>query len=102
MVFFFFSYCVSVLETLAADDYMVVYLHGGTPDRNVPKFRWMRRCYPLLDRRCVFSFENEVSLLYSTLLYHRFRIRKSMKKIVMVHCGFWIKTLIRLMRPFIR
>lgn len=53
---FVFSYCLGILESLAADHYMVVYLHGGTADRNVPKFRWMRRCYPMLDRRYLHSF----------------------------------------------
>jgi inorganic pyrophosphatase/exopolyphosphatase len=74
-----FYYCLGVLETQAADHFMVVYLHGGTPNRNVPKFRWMRRCYPMLDRR----------------------IKKNMKQLVIVHAGFWIRAAIKLMRPFI-
>ncbi|XP_059615935.1 protein prune homolog 2 isoform X2 [Phlebotomus argentipes] len=74
-----FLYVVQTLEQLITDDYVMVYLHGGSCRSNVPPFHWLRKCYQLLDRR----------------------LRKRLKTLYMVHPTFWLKSLVLMSRPFI-
>uniref|UniRef100_A0A1A9Z2P7 CRAL-TRIO domain-containing protein n=1 Tax=Glossina pallidipes TaxID=7398 RepID=A0A1A9Z2P7_GLOPL len=74
-----FLYVVKTLEQLVTDDYVLIYLHGGSNRRNMPPFPWLKRCYQLLDRR----------------------LRKSLKNLYLVHPTFWIKSLIWMARPFV-
>ncbi|KAL5292741.1 PRUNE2 family protein [Megaselia abdita] len=74
-----FYYCVKTLEQLITDDYVLVYLHGGSSKRNVPPFPWLKKCYQLLDRR----------------------LRKSLKNMYIVHPTFWLKSIVWMTRPFI-
>ncbi|XP_017020743.1 protein prune homolog 2 [Drosophila kikkawai] len=74
-----FLYVVKTLEQLVTDDYVLIYLHGGSNRRNVPPFPWLKRCYQLLDRR----------------------LRKSLKHMYLVHPTFWIKSLVWMARPFV-
>lgn len=71
---------VKTLEQLITDDYVLVYLHGGASRTNAPTFHWLRSCYQLLDRR----------------------LRKSMRTLYVVHPSVWLKSMVVLMRPFIR
>eukprot|EP00918_Siedleckia_nematoides_P070228 GHVU01153197.1.p1 GENE.GHVU01153197.1~~GHVU01153197.1.p1 ORF type:complete len:321 (-),score=44.79 GHVU01153197.1:3039-3878(-) len=74
-----FLYVVSTLELLVVDDYMVVYFHGATPKNKMPSFRWLRRCYDLIDRR----------------------LKKNLKALLIVHPTFWLKTVVWMTRFFI-
>ncbi|XP_055701470.1 uncharacterized protein LOC129800825 [Phlebotomus papatasi] len=74
-----FLYVVQTLDQLVTDDYVIIYLHGGSCRNNVPPFNWLRKCYQLLDRR----------------------LRKSLKTLYMVHPTFWLKSLVLMSRPFI-
>lgn len=38
-----FLYVVKTLEQLVTDDYVLIYLHGGSSRRNVPPFPWLKR-----------------------------------------------------------
>lgn len=67
------------LEQLVTEDYVLLYLHGGSCKSNVPSFPWLKRCYQMLDRR----------------------LRKSLKNVYMVHPTFWLKSLLWMSRPFI-
>ncbi|XP_073843568.1 uncharacterized protein [Musca autumnalis] len=74
-----FLYVVKTLEQLVTDDYVLIYLHGGSSRRNMPPFPWLKKCYQLLDRR----------------------LRKSLKNMYLVHPTFWIKSIIWMTRPFV-
>uniref|UniRef100_A0A8D8KQ05 Protein prune homolog 2 n=1 Tax=Culex pipiens TaxID=7175 RepID=A0A8D8KQ05_CULPI len=74
-----FLYVVKTLEQLVTEDYVLVYLHGGSSRNNVPPFPWLKKCYQLLDRR----------------------LRKSLKNLYMVHPTFWLKSVVWMARPFI-
>lgn len=74
-----FLYVVKTLEQLVTEDYVLVYLHGGSSRGNVPPFPWLKKCYQLLDRR----------------------LRKSLKNLYMVHPTFWLKSVVWMARPFI-
>ncbi|XP_018801497.1 PREDICTED: protein prune homolog 2 [Bactrocera latifrons] len=74
-----FLYVVKTLEQLVTEDYVLIYLHGGTSRRNVPPFPWLKKCYQLLDRR----------------------LRKSLKNMYLVHPTFWIKSIVWMTRPFV-
>ncbi|XP_067646790.1 protein prune homolog 2 isoform X2 [Eurosta solidaginis] len=74
-----FLYVIKTLEQLVTEDYVLIYLHGGTSRRNVPPFPWLKRCYQLLDRR----------------------LRKSLKNMYLVHPTFWIKSIVWMTRPFV-
>ena len=74
-----FLYVVSTLEILVAQDYVIICLNGGCPKRNVPGIQFMRKCYEMIDRR----------------------LRKSMKKLLIVHPTFYLKTVITICRPFL-
>lgn len=75
-----FLYVVKTLEQLVTEDYVLIYLHGGSTRSNVPPFPWLKKCYQLLDRR----------------------LRKSLKNLFMVHPTFWLKSIVWMARPFIR
>lgn len=75
-----FLYVVKTLEQLVTEDYVLIYLHGGSTRSNVPPFPWLKKCYQLLDRR----------------------LRKSLKNLFMVHPTFWLKSIVWMSRPFIR
>lgn len=75
-----FLYVVKTLEQLVTEDYVLIYLHGGSTRSNVPPFPWLKKCYQLLDRR----------------------LRKSLKNMFMVHPTFWLKSIVWMARPFIR
>lgn len=74
-----FLYVVKTLEQLVTEDYVLVYLHGGSNRRNVPPFPWLKKCYQLLDRR----------------------LRKSLKNMYLVHPTFWLKSIVWMTRPFV-
>ncbi|KAG4073993.1 hypothetical protein HA402_014198 [Bradysia odoriphaga] len=74
-----FLYVVKTLEQLVTEDYVLVYLHGGSSRGNVPPFPWLKKCYQLLDRR----------------------LRKSLRNLFMVHPTFWLKSVVWMARPFI-
>ena len=48
-----FSYVISTLELMVAEDYMIVYLNGATPHRRMPGLGWLKKCYQMIDRRSV-------------------------------------------------
>ncbi|XP_055385260.1 putative uncharacterized protein DDB_G0282133 [Condylostylus longicornis] len=74
-----FLYVIKTLEQLVTEDYVLVYLHGGSSRRNVPPFPWLKKCYQLLDRR----------------------LRKSLKNLYLVHPTFWLKSVVWMTRPFV-
>lgn len=74
-----FLYVVKTLDQLVTEDYVLVYLHGGSNRGNVPPFPWLKQCYQLIDRR----------------------LRKSLKHLFLVHPTFWIKSMVWMSRPFI-
>lgn len=75
-----FLYVVKTLEQLVTEDYVLIYLHGGSTRSNVPPFPWLKKCYQLLDRK----------------------LRKRLKNLFMVHPTFWLKSIVWMARPFIR
>lgn len=74
-----FCYIVSTLEQLVTDDYVLVYLHGGTAKNCMPSFVWLKRCYQMIDRR----------------------LRKNLKRLYLVHPTFWLKTIVMMTKPFV-
>ncbi|XP_011404648.2 PREDICTED: protein prune homolog [Amphimedon queenslandica] len=74
-----FFYVLSVVEKLVVDDYVIVYLHSGAPRNSMPGIQWFHRFYRMIDRR----------------------LRKNLKNLFIVHPSFWVKTMLRLLRPFI-
>lgn len=74
-----FLYVLSTLDQLITEDYVLVYLHGGTAKDCMPTFSWLKRCYQMIDRR----------------------LRKNLKKLYLVHPTFWLKTIVMMARPFI-
>ncbi|XP_077996859.1 uncharacterized protein LOC144450158 [Glandiceps talaboti] len=74
-----FLYVISTLDLLVAQDYMMVYFHGGCNKYQAPNLGWLKRCYKMIDRR----------------------LRKNLKGLLLVHPNFWLKTVVRFSRPFI-
>ncbi|XP_061180550.1 uncharacterized protein LOC133189157 isoform X2 [Saccostrea echinata] len=74
-----FMYVISTLETLVAEDYMIVYFHGATPRRQMPSFGWLKKCYQMIDRR----------------------LRKNLKSLLLIHPTLWLRTIVMMTRPFI-
>lgn len=72
-------YVIKTLEQFVTEDYILIYLHGGSNRSTVPPLPWLKKCYHLLDRR----------------------IRKSLKNLYMVHPTFWLKSVVWMARPFI-
>lgn len=75
-----FLYVVKTLEQLVTEDYVFVYLHGGSTRTTSPSFAWLKQCYQLLD----------------------YRLRKSLKNLYMVHPTLWLKSIVWMARPFLR
>lgn len=74
-----FFYVLYTLNQLVTDDYVLVYLHGGTAKDCIPKFSWLKRCYQMIDRK----------------------LKKNLKALYLVHPTFWLKTLVIMIKPFI-
>lgn len=74
-----FFYVLYTLNQLVTDDYVLVYLHGGTPKECIPTFSWLKRCYQMIDRK----------------------LKKNLKALYLVHPTFWLKTLVIMIKPFI-
>ncbi|XP_043916797.1 protein prune homolog 2 isoform X2 [Protopterus annectens] len=74
-----FLYVISTLELMVAEDYMIVYLNGATPRRQMPGLGWMKKCYQMIDRR----------------------LRKNLKSFIIVHPSWFIRTILAVTRPFI-
>lgn len=74
-----FLYVVSTLDLLVAQDYVLIYLNGACKKRNLPGLSWLRQCYKMIDRR----------------------LRKSLKKLLIVHPTFYLRTMITIFRPFV-
>uniref|UniRef100_W5MUF5 Protein prune homolog 2 n=2 Tax=Lepisosteus oculatus TaxID=7918 RepID=W5MUF5_LEPOC len=74
-----FLYVISTLELMVAEDYMIVYLNGATPRRKMPGLGWMKKCYQMIDRR----------------------LRKNLKRFIIVHPSWFIRTILAVTRPFI-
>lgn len=74
-----FLYVLSTLEQLITEDYVLVYLAGGTPKSHMPNFHWLKRAYQMIDRK----------------------LRKNLKALHVVHPTFWVRTVVAFSRPFI-
>lgn len=74
-----FAYVISTLDQLVTEDYVLVYLQGGTSKDCVPGFSWLKRCYKMIDRK----------------------LRKNLKFLYLVHPTFWLKTLVLMIKPFV-
>uniref|UniRef100_A0A0N7ZAU9 CRAL-TRIO domain-containing protein n=1 Tax=Scylla olivacea TaxID=85551 RepID=A0A0N7ZAU9_SCYOL len=74
-----FLYVLSTLEQLIADDYILLYLAGGTPKSSMPSFHWLKKAYQMIDRK----------------------LRKNLKTLHVVHPTFWVRALVAFSRPFI-
>lgn len=74
-----FLYVVSSLEMLVAEDYLIIYMNGGTPRNKMPGISWLKKCYQMIDRR----------------------LRKNLKSLVIAHPTWFIRTVLTISRPFI-
>ncbi|KAG7327513.1 hypothetical protein KOW79_009119 [Hemibagrus wyckioides] len=74
-----FLYVVSSLEMLVAEDYMIIYMNGGTPRSKMPGISWLKKCYQMIDRR----------------------LRKNLKSLIIAHPSWFIRTVLAISRPFI-
>ncbi|XP_034038749.1 caytaxin [Thalassophryne amazonica] len=74
-----FLYVISSLELLVAEDYMIVYLNGATPRRQMPGISWLKKCYQMIARK----------------------LRKNLKCMLIVHPTWFIRTILAISRPFI-
>ncbi|XP_068175508.1 caytaxin [Antennarius striatus] len=74
-----FLYVVSSLEMLVAEDYLIIYMNGGTPRSKMPGISWLKKCYQMIDRR----------------------LRKNLKSLVIAHPTWFIRTVLAISRPFI-
>jgi len=85
---------------LVTDDYVLIYLHGGSNRRNVPPFPWLKRW----ERQTINLKEILANCLFSFSCYQLLdrRLRKSLKHMYLVHPTFWIKSLVWMARPFVR
>lgn len=104
-------YVVSSLELLVAEDYMIVYLNGATPRRKMPGIVWLKRCYQMIDRKWERLSssdvrpavrETETWVTCEWMSSHRFRLRKNLKCLIIVHPTWFIRTVLAISKPFIR
>ncbi|XP_051763673.1 caytaxin isoform X2 [Ctenopharyngodon idella] len=74
-----FLYVVSSLEMLVAEDYLIIYMNGGTPRSKMPGISWLKKCYQMIDRR----------------------LRKNLKSLIITHPSWFIRTVLAISKPFI-
>ncbi|KAA8577705.1 hypothetical protein FQN60_000065 [Etheostoma spectabile] len=74
-----FLFVVSSLEMLVAEDYLIIYMNGATPQSKMPGISWLKKCYQMIDRR----------------------LRKNLKSLVIAHPTWFIRTVLAISRPFI-
>ncbi|XP_066503941.1 caytaxin isoform X2 [Hoplias malabaricus] len=58
-----FLYVVSSLEMLVAEDYLIIYMNGGTPRSKMPGISWLKKCYQMIDRSV--KFMNKIRYVHS-------------------------------------
>ncbi len=92
------SYVLSVVDKLVVDDYVLVYMHSGAPRNSMPGLQWFHKFYRMIDRRW---YDKIRDIMFIMCLYC-VRLRKNLKHLYIVHPTFWVKTMLRLARPFIR
>uniref|UniRef100_A0A3Q2QC51 ATCAY kinesin light chain interacting caytaxin n=1 Tax=Fundulus heteroclitus TaxID=8078 RepID=A0A3Q2QC51_FUNHE len=75
------SYPLAVInrKMLVAEDYLIIYMNGGTPRSKMPGISWLKKCYQMIDRR----------------------LRKNLKSLVIAHPTWFIRTVLAISRPFI-
>ncbi|XP_051978147.1 caytaxin-like [Xyrauchen texanus] len=74
-----FLYVVSNLEMLVAEDYLIIFINGGTPRSKMPGISWLKKCYQMIDRR----------------------LRKNLKSLIITHPSWFIRTVVAISKPFI-
>uniref|UniRef100_A0A3Q2SVZ8 ATCAY kinesin light chain interacting caytaxin n=1 Tax=Fundulus heteroclitus TaxID=8078 RepID=A0A3Q2SVZ8_FUNHE len=68
-----------LVSMLVAEDYLIIYMNGGTPRSKMPGISWLKKCYQMIDRR----------------------LRKNLKSLVIAHPTWFIRTVLAISRPFI-
>lgn len=82
------------------DDYVIVYLHSGAPHHSMPAVSLLHKFYRIVDRRCVVgSHCCGIIFIYNSAFC---RLRKQLKNLYIVHPTFWVRSMLRLARPFVR
>lgn len=74
-----FLYIVSTLDLLVAHEYLIVFFSSGCTQENRPPYSWLKKCYRLIDKR----------------------LRKSLKKLIIVHPSWHIRLIINFFKPFL-
>lgn len=80
------------------DNYVIVYLHSGAPQHSMPPVSLLHKFYRIVDRRCVLCSQPCGILPNSALC----RLRKQLQHLYIVHPTFWVRSMLRLARPFVR
>ena len=74
-----FLYLISLLDSLIFDNYVLIYVHSGVQQTQLPSYSWIREFYEFLNGR----------------------MKKSLSSLYVVNPSVWVKTTLKLSKPFI-
>ena len=74
-----FLYLISLLDNLIFDNYVLIYIHSGVQQAQLPSYPWIKQFYEFLNER----------------------MKKSLSALYIVNPSSWIKTTLKLSKPFI-
>jgi Rho GTPase-activating protein 1 len=72
-------FVISQVDSIVRQEYSLVYIHSQFSSANRPAFAWLRRTYRLLNRP----------------------YKKNLKALYLVHPTWWVKTTMKLFKPFV-
>ena len=74
-----FVYVISMLDNLIFDQYIFIYFHSGVGQNQLPSLPWIRQFYEIINDR----------------------MKKCLNSLYIVHPSPWIRTTLKLSKPFI-
>lgn len=74
-----FLYLISLLDSLIFDNYVLIYIHSGVQQTQLPSYNWIKQFYEFLNDR----------------------MKKCLTDLFIVNPSSWIKTTLKLSKPFI-
>jgi len=82
-----FMYMIRIMDKIANNNYVVVYVHTNMEDKGTPEFAWMKRVYNIMDSK----YGNHLSAFYVVHPTFWLRVTEGVLSSFMKNDNFWKK-----------
>ena len=73
-----FIFIISLLDSLIFDQYILIYFHSGVSQHQLPNLQWIKHFYEIINER----------------------MKNCLNRLYIVHPSSWIRTTLKLSKPF--